>query len=166
MKIRRGFVSNSSSASYIVTIQGPYEKEDELLRDIYGTCDTAMEELEEAYFERQAEYDREMLQVTNIQANSIFRYIDRTERRRRLFTTGTEEIPSLLEGNAVVERTKLFLGYEGIVLTQDSVTSKFILTAFTSMHNSFLSVNRLLSTIYFEFLTHMDGATFKMKSDD
>lgn len=169
MKIRRGFVSNSSSASYIVTIEAPYKTENDLLKDIYNTCNSAMEELEDEYFNRMERYREEELHISNIETRHqmlLSLFGSQRELRSRLLTSDDGSIPRLLEEDTCIEPTRLFLGHEGITLVQDSITGKFILTAFTSMHNSFLNINRLLTTIYFEFLTNMGGATFKMESDN
>ena len=166
MKIRQGFVSNSSSASYIVTITAPYATQDDLLRDIYATCSSAMEELEGEYFRRQEEYRQEDLRRSNIETRVqqfVGLFGDR-ELRPRIFTAEDDSLPPLLDADSCAEPTRLFLGFDGISLGVDD-KGRHTLTSFTSMHNSFMSVHRLLSTIYFEFLTNFGGATFKFEED-
>ena len=164
MKIRQGFVSNSSSASYIVTLNKPFSHINALFIDIYETCWLAMIENEFAYFDRNELINRrEDEENKTTIVVSVFNGLveERPERERVL--TGDEDhyVDSDVDRIEIVSRT---LDYEDIEVTQ--VDSKWTLTYFTSMHNSFYDMNRLLTCIYLEYLMENGGADLKFQSDN
>lgn len=170
MKIRQGFVSNSSSASYIVTPNKDFLSLEALLADIYDNCWCAIQEEEADFFQRQEDFDRlhpsDPYETTIVK--SMFDDLDLPHREPRVRRhTGNEGdhrayIDSFEEK---VEATRYTLQQEGIDVREIS-TGKYSLTYFTSMHNSFNDMNNLLKCIYLEYLLNQGGATIEFESDN
>jgi hypothetical protein len=168
MKIRLGFVSNSSSASYVVTLAKTFKSRDELLVDIYDTCWCAIQEQETAYFERQEELDRRFPKDPNPTTiiNSIFDSLPESEPRVRRHTRIESENGNFIDSNAEkVSATEYMLSQEGILINEVE-PGKYTLEYFTSMHNSFNDMNDLLKCIYFEYLLEQGGAKITWENDD
>ena len=171
MKIRLGFVSNSSSASYIVTLHKKFDSINDLLVDIYDTCWTAIQDQENDYFDQQAlmklRYPRD--KRTTIIESPITKtleqiYAERPERLRIVTApvTGRNFIDSY---DVKVDVMRRFLEYEGIEISETG-NHIYQLKYYTVMHNSFNDMNSLLKNIYFEYLTEQGGANLNFESDN
>lgn len=168
MKIRLGFVSNSSSASYVVTINKNFLSLEALLADIYDSCWCAIQEGEADHFEREAVYEE--LHPRDPNPTTILKSIfddmpERTPRVRRHTGNEGNHREYIEDFNQKVDATRYTLNEEGITV-QEVGPGKYSLSYFTSMHNSFNDMNPLLKNIYFEYLTQSGGADFKFESDN
>ena len=165
MKIRQGFVSNSSSASYIVTLNKPFTNEHEFLLEIYESCWCAISENEEEWFVAKANADRRHQEfidqaITTIENGpfDIFRLEERVE-RVRVSQNYEENVISKLH---IMRYT---FEQEGITIKKND-NGKYTLSYFTSMHNSFNDMNSLLKNIYLEFLVYKGGAILEVEDDN
>jgi len=167
MKIRLGFVSNSSSASYVVTLAKTFKSRDELLIDIYDTCWCAIQEHEAAYFERQEELDRRFPKDPNPTTviKSVFDSFPEREPRVRRHTGEEGNHRNYIDSDREkVEATEYMLSQEGIRISEVE-PGKFSLEYFTTMHNSFNDMNDLLKSIYFEYLLEQGGAKITWENE-
>lgn len=169
MKIRLGFVSNSSSTSYIVTINKNFLSLEALLADIYDSCWCAIQEAEADYFERREAYEERHPQDPNSTTimKSVFDFIPahHAPRVRRHTSNEGNHREYIDNFEQKVESTLYTLNVEGITVQEISL-GKYTLTNFTSMHNSFNDMNPLLKNIYLEYLTQNGGANFNFESNN
>lgn len=160
MKIRLGFVSNSSSSSYIVHIHNRYYDSSDFLADIYRLCSSAIEEYENEYFDNLGEeidYDDSII-FSEMNQN-------RKQPRVRRFTNDNgcaKYIKSKSEQVAALQ----YLFLEEYINIEEVGNGRFSLSSFSSMHNSFNDMNDLLKNIYLEFVVDSGGATLIRESDN
>jgi hypothetical protein len=166
MKIRQGFVSNSSSASYIVTINKTFLSLEAFLGDIYDSCWCAIQECENDYFDTMEAYERAHPtdpEPTTIIKSPLFDYLPQRTPRVRRHTNIEGHLRDYFENfNEKVDATRYTLSEEGITV-QEVGPGKYSLSYFTSMHNSFNNMSSLLKCIYFEYLTQNGGADLNLK---
>lgn len=170
MKIRMGFVSNSSSASYIVTLNKTFDTEESLLEDIYESCWCALQEEETRYFNEQELWDIRHPKdpnKTTIIKNELTEFWNNVPAREpyvRRHTTEDGTRVYIEDRTQKIEATRYTLNQLGISI--DCIDGKYQLSYFTAMHNSFDDMNDLLKNIYFQYLAYCNGATFKIEDDD
>lgn len=168
MKIRLGFVSNSSSASYVVTINKSFLSLEAFLVDIYDTCWCAIQEQEAEYFYQQENHERlhpTDPYETNIEKSIFGNMPERVPRVRRHTEDDGGHGRYIDFFDEKVEATRYTLQQEGIDVREIS-QGKYSLTYFTSMHNSFNDMNELLKCIYLEYYINQGGAIFEFESDN
>lgn len=166
MKIRYGFVSNSSSASYIVTPTKKFDSEDAFLHDLYQTCEYAFKESEEIWVEREERWKEETKNRSTIETDSPFfnlipSLLFPRDKYKPVFQEDTYNL-SLEEKVNIMRQACLNEGFDIIPGSE----GKYSLSYFTSMHNSFMDMPKLLSAIYCEYLTYQGGADFKCEQDN
>jgi len=135
MKIRSGFVSNSSSASYIINVQAKWEDlTRELMHEFQFTNDFTYDGLVERLTKRIEKYRTDIFMSEN-KGGSINNMLD-TYTRERL----DNDIEILEKVNKYKDKPseylKIALKYNGIEIAQnkdDTITFSY----FTSMHNSY-----------------------------
>ena len=166
MKIRNGFVSNSSSASYIVTLNKPFESMDALLLDVYDSCWPAIAESEDDYFARQELWERREGEVTRttILTSPFDSFVQERPPRERVTTVDQRSRYIDNEANRI-EAMRRVMDYEGIEI-RPLLTQKWQLVYYTSMHNSFHDMSHLLKDIFLEYLIHGGGCDLKFESDN
>lgn len=166
MKIRQGFVSNSSSASYVVTLQKDFTNLNHLFTDIYDTCWCAIHDCENRYFQEKEywELKNPPRARTTIAKHDIFRDMPITPPRVRVASM-SNRLDEMESEELKFECITDVFDYEGIEVGRDS-KGKFTLTHSTSMHNSFDDMSHLLKAIYFEYLICHGGADIKWESDN
>ena len=158
MKIRQGFVSNSSSASYIVTIKEDIFYEDSLLNDIYEKCWPGMMRIEANKIEREERWERENPVIPN--TITTIPFVRTTPKERRQVSIGSDYID---DREQRIQATKNFLRDEGIDF--EKINGKWVLKYWTVMHNSFDDMSDTLKMIYFEYL-NQGGVDFTFESDN
>jgi predicted DNA-binding ArsR family transcriptional regulator len=167
MKIRMGFVSNSSSASYIVKLNKTFSTEESLLEDIYDTCWCAIQDEEIRIINEQELWDIRHPKdpnETTIITDKLWTGLSNKEPYVRQFTTNNDSRIYLEDKNHKIEATRHILNELGIK-PELHADGCYRLVQFTVMHNSFADMNNLLKNIYFEYLGD-NAAEFKFESDD
>ena len=166
MKIRYGFVSNSSSASYIVTPTKTFDSEEAFLQDLYQTCEYAFRESEQIWVEREERWEEETRNRSTVETDGPFTNLLSTisfprDKHKPVFQEETYDLPSEEKIN-IMRQACLNEGFDIIHKSE----GKYSLSSFTSMHNSFMDMPKLLGAIYCEYLTYHGGADFSCEQDN
>ena len=170
MKIRQGFVSNSSSASYIVTLHKTFDNRESLMIDLYDTCWCAFNESEEEYFNakeylayRYPEPVRTTITPSPMSESLAYLHVSHPDRVRHM--TADDDSKYLETNEDKIAAVEYTLEQERIDIKEVG-NGRYSLTNDVSMHNSFNDMNDLLKNIYLEYLVYQGGATFIHQSDN
>jgi len=174
MKIRSGFVSNSSSASYVIKINMELE---DFINEIYNEFDYTFFDIKKIYDQEESlykEYDKSLSEEKNQRNKSIFLY---NKDRLKELKTKLETIQKFKSLHDYDNEEGKFVGNRVNIITWILENIYFIkistqfnnvnLNCSTSMHNSYSDVPNIIKDIitYFNFARPEIKITYKKEED-